>query len=80
MLVIYCFSVFTIRGLSIKKLLYACSIGSQIDTLYDNLYDWILRVNSNFDMASSFFGLNPVSPPIQDRLHTPSSEEPLGFG
>jgi len=21
-----------------------------------------------------------VSPPIQDRLHTPSSEEPLGFG
>ena len=30
-----------------------------------------------------FFGkgdLNPVSPPIQDRLNTPSSEEPLGFG
>ena len=29
---------------------------------------------------SFFFGLNPVSPPIRDRLHTPSSEEPLGFG
>ena len=31
-------------------------------------------------IAYAFFGLNPVSPPIQDRLHTPSSEEPLGFG
>ena len=30
-----------------------------------------------------FFGkgdLNPVSPPIQDRFHTHSFEEPLGFG
>ena len=29
---------------------------------------------------SFFFGLNPVSPPIQDRLYTPNSKEPLGFG
>ena len=27
-----------------------------------------------------FFCLNSVSPAIQDRLHKPSSEEPLGFG
>ena len=31
-------------------------------------------------IRGSFFGLNPVSPPIQDRLHTPNSEERLGFG